>query len=108
LFQSAILRAIPSKVGGVLAMGGAIAILLLLPFINTSEVRSSAFRPIYIHIFWLFFFNFLLLGWLGQAPIEDPFIILGQLGTVFYFLVLLVFIPLIGILESFLIKVKTA
>jgi ubiquinol-cytochrome c reductase cytochrome b subunit len=104
----AILRAIPSKVGGVLAMGGAIAILLLLPFINTSEVRSSAFRPIYIHIFWLFFFNFLLLGWLGQAPIEDPFIILGQLGTVFYFLVLLVFIPLIGILESFLIKVKTA
>jgi len=68
----AILRSIPNKLGGVLAMGGALAGLMLLPWINTSEVRSPAFRPMYRKAFWLFVVNFFLLGWIGQKVVEYP------------------------------------
>jgi len=81
----AILRSIPDKLGGVAAMGGAIVVLLFLPFLNTSEVRSAAFRPIFRKLFWLFFANFLLLGWIGQEVVESPYIFIGQIGTAFYF-----------------------
>ena len=100
----AILRSIPDKLGGVAAMGGAIVILLFLPFINTSKVRSSTFRPIFRICFWFLFADFLLLGWIGQEVVEEPFVMIGQLGTVFYFLYFLVFIPLIGIVENLLIR----
>ena len=102
----AILRSIPDKLGGVAAMGGAIVILLFLPFINTSEVRSSTFRPIYRKLFWLLFADFLLLGWIGQAIVEEPFVIIGQIGTVFYFVYFLVLIPAVGLLENQLIRTK--
>lgn len=102
----AILRSIPDKLGGVAAMGGAIIILLFLPFINTSEIRSSTFRPIYRKVFWFLFADFLLLGWIGQEVVEQPYVLIGQLGTAFYFIYFLVLIPLIGVLESQLIKTK--
>jgi ubiquinol-cytochrome c reductase cytochrome b subunit len=102
----AILRSIPNKLGGVAAMGGAIVILLFLPFINTSEVRSSTFRPIYRKIFWFLFADFLLLGWIGQEVVEQPFIEIGQIGTAFYFVYFLVLMPVIGVLEKQLIKTK--
>jgi len=102
----AILRSIPDKLGGVAAMGGAIVILLFLPFINTSEVRSSTFRPIYRKLFWFLFADFLLLGWIGQEVVEQPYVLIGQVGTVFYFVYFLVLIPAIGILESQLIRTK--
>src|SRR5690606_800544 len=73
----AILRAIPDKLGGVLAMGGAIVALGTLPFLNTSNIRSTEFRPFFGIFFWLLFVDFLLLGWIGQKPVEDPYIFVG-------------------------------
>ena len=98
----AILRSIESKVGGVIAMFGAIIVLLFLPFINTSEVRSSTFRPIYVVLFWMLFSDFVLLAWVGQQAVDPPFIQVGRYATIFYFLFFLVLLPLSGKLEKFL------
>jgi len=98
----AILRSIPDKLGGVVAMIGAILILLLLPFINTSKIRSSKFRPIFSVAYWFFAANFLLLGWIGQKPVESPYIEVGMFSTAFYFIFLLVLVPVIGLFESYL------
>lgn len=103
----AILRSIPDKLGGVVAMVSAIIALMFLPFINTSEVRSSKFRPIFGVFYWFLFFDFILLGWIGQNPVETPYIEIGMFATAFYFLSLLLLIPLIGMLEKFLISYKT-
>jgi len=97
----AILRSIPDKLGGVVCMGLALVVLILLPFLNTSNVRSPLFRAYYRKIFWLFFFNSLILGWIGQKVVEDPYVIIGQLATLFYFLYFFVLVPLSGILENF-------
>jgi ubiquinol-cytochrome c reductase cytochrome b subunit len=102
----AILRSIPDKLGGVIAMVAAILVLLLLPVINTSEIRSSKFRPIYGVAYWFLVADFLILGWIGQKPVETPYIEVGQVATVFYFLFLLVLIPVIGIVEKQLIRAK--
>lgn len=99
----AILRSIPDKLGGVVAMISAILILLLLPFINTSEVRSSKFRPIFGIAYWFLVSDFLLLGWIGQKPVESPYIEVGMIATAFYFFFLLILVPIIGWVESFLI-----
>jgi ubiquinol-cytochrome c reductase cytochrome b subunit len=96
----AILRSIPNKLGGVIAMIGAILLLLLLPFIHTSKIRSSSFRPIQKIFFWFFLVDVLLLGWIGGQPVEDPFVFIGQLATIFYFFYLLIIIPYIGVLEN--------
>ena len=100
----AILRSIPDKLGGVAAMGGAIVVLALLPIVNTSEIRSSKFRPIFGVAYWFFAANFLLLGWIGQKPVESPFIEVGMFATAFYFAFLLILLPLIGLIESYLIR----
>jgi len=100
----AILRSIPDKLGGVAAMGGAIAILLAVPFINTSSIRSPEFRPIYGVFFWILVADFLLLGWIGQKPVEDPYVLVGAIATGFYFLFFLVLMPAIGLLENALVR----
>lgn len=100
----AILRSIPDKLGGVAAMGGAVVILALLPIVNTSEIRSSKFRPIFGVAYWFFAANFLLLGWIGQKPVESPYIEVGMFATAFYFAFLLILLPLIGLIESYLIR----
>ena len=100
----AILRSIPHKLGGVVAMFGALICLLFLPFINTSEIKSSSFRPIFRSFFWFFFINCLLLGWIGQNVVEYPFVEIGQFCTFFYFFFLLVLIPALGRFESFLLR----
>eukprot|EP01039_Chlorochromonas_danica_P011663 gene11663-27818_t len=100
----AILRSIPDKLGGVVAMVGAILVLLLLPVINTSFIRSAKFRPLYAFSYWFFVSDFILLGWIGQKPVESPFIEVGMGATFFYFIFLLVLVPLIGILETFLLN----
>ena len=102
----AILRSIPDKLGGVMAMGGAIVILAALPFINTSEVRCSKFRPIFSVLYWFLFFDFILLGWIGQNPVESPYIEVGMAATGFYFIFFIVFIPLIGLFEKQLKSIK--
>jgi quinol-cytochrome oxidoreductase complex cytochrome b subunit len=100
----AILRSIPDKLGGVLAMGGAIAILFALPLFNTSEVRSTEFRPIFGFFYWFLAADFFLLGWLGQKPVEDPYVFLGVCATIFYFFFFIVIVPAIGILEKKLVR----
>jgi len=102
----AILRSIPDKLGGVVAMVGAILILAVLPVINTSEIRSSRFRPIYGIAYWFLVSDFLLLGWIGQKPVETPYIEVGQVATVFYFLFFIILVPVIGIVEKTLIRTK--
>jgi quinol-cytochrome oxidoreductase complex cytochrome b subunit len=102
----AILRSIPDKLGGVVAMVAAILILLLLPIINTSEIRSSKFRPLYGIAYWFLVSDFLILGWLGQQPVETPFLELGQVATGFYFFFFLVLFPAIGLIEKELVRYK--
>ena len=102
----AILRSIPDKLGGVIAMVAAILILLLLPIINTSEIRSSKFRPIFGIGYWFLVSDFLLLGWIGQKPVETPYIEIGMGLTFFYFAFLLVLLPLIGLIEKQLIRAQ--
>ena len=100
----AILRTIPEKLGGVVAMISAILVLLLLPVINTSKVRSSKFRPIFGVAYWFLVSDFLILGWIGQKPVESPYIEIGMAATVFYFVFLLVLVPVIGLLESAMVQ----
>ena len=102
----AILRSIPDKLGGVVAMIGAILILAVLPIINTSEIRSSKFRPIYGIAYWFLVSDFLLLGWIGQKPVESPYIEVGQVGTLFYFFFFIILVPVVGIIEKTLIRTK--
>ena len=75
-------------------------ILFLIPFTNTSEVRSTIFRPIFKIFYWLIVADFLILGWVGQKPVKDVYVIVGQVATVFYFLFFIVLIPVIGIIET--------
>jgi ubiquinol-cytochrome c reductase cytochrome b subunit len=87
-------------------MVGAILVWLLLPVINTSEIRSTKFRPLYGFFYWFLVSDFLILGWIGQKPVETPFIEIGQVGTVFYFIFFLVLLPVIGLVEKSLIRFK--
>lgn len=103
LFAYAILRAIPNKLGGVIALVSSIVILAILPFSHTSKLRSLAFRPLGKFTYWLFMANFVLLTWIGSKPVEDPFITLGQLSSIFYFSYFLLLIPGLGLLENKLI-----
>ena len=102
----AILRSIPDKLGGVAAMGGALIVLFLIPFTNTSEIRSTTFRPLFKIFYWLLVADFLILGWIGQKPVKTTFVIAGQIATVYYFIFFIILIPVTGIIESFLIKRK--
>ncbi len=90
---------IPAKLGGVLAMFGAIAILFLLPWLDPSPVRSAKFRPLYRQFFWVLVAAVLLLGYVGAMPAEGFWVVLGQVGTAYYFLHFLVILPLLARLE---------
>jgi ubiquinol-cytochrome c reductase cytochrome b subunit len=81
----AILRAIPSKIGGVIAMFGALLILLLPLAFSRLSLRTNRYRPLLTVFFWIFCLNFLFLLWVGARPIAQPYILLGQLSTVIYF-----------------------
>lgn len=98
----AILRSISSKIIGVIAMLLAILVLLILPFVDLSIVRGNAFKSISKIFFSLFCANFILLGIIGSMHIEVPFILLGQLSTIFYFSYFVIILPLISILENIL------
>ena len=102
----AILRSIPNKLGGVVAMLGALIVWLFIPFINTSEIRSTTFRPIFKIFYWLLVADFLILGWVGQKPVKDTYILVGQIATAFYFLFFVILIPLIGNIEYKLVRYK--
>ena len=96
----AILRAIPDKLGGVLAMFAAIAVLAVLPWLDTSKVRSSAYRPLNKQFFWIFVGVCILLGWLGAKPAEGIYVILSRICTAWYFFHFLVILPVLGLVEK--------
>ena len=103
----AILRAItfdvlfiPAKLIGVVLMFGSILILLILPWLDRSPVRSARFRPLYRQFFWIFFLNCILLGVVGANPAEGHWIWIGQVATAYYFAHFLVVIPLISVFET--------
>nr|YP_009503739.1 cytochrome b [Lasioderma serricorne]AWY13624.1 cytochrome b [Lasioderma serricorne] len=90
LFAYAILRSIPNKLGGVIALVMSIAILLFLPFIYNPKFQSKQFYPISKILFWTMLSIVMLLTWIGARPVEDPYIIIGQILTILYFLYYLI------------------
>ncbi|GLE06548.1 hypothetical protein PINS_up015899 [Pythium insidiosum] len=102
----AILRSIPNKIGGVIAMFGSLVVMLTIPFTNSSEIRSTAFRPIFKFSYWLLVVAFFLLGWVGQMPVEYPYTEIGVVSMIYYFFFFIVIIPFLGKIESFLIRFK--
>ena len=95
----AILRAIPSKLGGAVAMVASIGILFLLPWLDTSRVRSAVFRPVFKWFFWIMVIDIIVLGVVGANPPEGAWIDIGRIATAWYFLHFLVLLPLIGWFE---------
>ncbi len=96
----AILRAIPSKLGGVTLMFGAIAVLAFLPWLDTSRVRSAKYRPVYKLFFWAFVVACVLLGYLGAQPPEGGYVLAARLLTFYYFAFFIVIMPLLGLFET--------
>lgn len=96
----AILRAIPDKLGGVLAMFASIGVLFVLPWLDTSKIRSASFRPLYRQFFWILVLVCIGLGYLGAMPAEGGYVIAARILTAYYFLHFLVILPLLGIFEK--------
>nr|WNH23802.1 cytochrome b [Carapus mourlani] len=100
LFAYAILRSIPNKLGGVLALASSLLVLILMPYLHTSKQRALTFRPTTQALFWLFVANIFILTWIGGVPVEHPFSLIGQASSAIYFALLLVIMPIAGILEN--------
>jgi ubiquinol-cytochrome c reductase cytochrome b/c1 subunit len=88
-----------AKLAGVLAMFGSIVLLALLPWLDTSKVRSCRYRPLYKWATIIFLINFIILGWVGGKPADEPYVTISQATTLYYFLHFLVITPLIGWIE---------
>jgi ubiquinol-cytochrome c reductase cytochrome b subunit len=102
----AILRSIPNKLLGVIAMFSAILILLIMPITDMSRSRGIQFRPFSKIAFFIFIGNFLILMLLGAKHVESPFIELGQISTLLYFIYFLIIVPFISLLENSLVELS--
>ena len=96
----AILRSIPSKLGGVIAMFSAIAVLAFLPWLDTSNVRSAKYRPMFKYLLWAFFFSVIALGYLGGKPAEGSYVMWSRVFTLYYFVFFLIIMPVVGLIET--------
>ena len=101
----AILRSIPNKLLGVVAMLGSLLILLILPLTDISRIRGNQFRPAMKLAFWFFVVDFIILTWIGSQHPETPYVEIGQISTVFYFMWFLVIVPGIGLIENTLLDI---
>jgi quinol-cytochrome oxidoreductase complex cytochrome b subunit len=96
----AILRAIPNKLAGVIAMFGSIGVLFLVPWLDTSRVRSARFRPVYRVFFWLLMAAWLVLAYCGSKPPEGAYVTVARIAATYYFAHFLILLPMIGVLET--------
>nr|AIE42846.1 cytochrome b [Ameca splendens] len=106
LFAYAILRSIPNKLGGVLALLASILILVAVPVLHTSKQRSLTFRPITRFLFWLLIADVIILTWIGGMPVEHPYIIIGQIASLLYFSLFLFLSPAAAWLENKALELK--
>nr|YP_003345175.1 cytochrome b [Muraenesox bagio]BAI53300.1 cytochrome b [Muraenesox bagio] len=100
LFAYAILRSIPNKLGGVMALLSAILVLLLVPAMHISKHRALTYRPMSQALFWILVADMLVLTWIGGMPVEHPFVTVGQIGSVLYFSLFLMLNPLAAHIEN--------
>ena len=103
----AILRAIPNKLLGVIALFGSIGVLVFLPWLDTSPVKSARYRPLFAKFFWLFVITCIGLGWLGTKPPEGVYLIVSRLLTFYYFAFFLLVLPALGLFEKTLLLPKS-
>lgn len=96
----AILRSIPNKLLGVLAMFASLLILLVMPIVDTSRIRGNQFRPLMKFFFWVFVVNFFILMWIGSQHPNSPFVEVGQVATALYFAWFVIIVPLVGVIEN--------
>ena len=101
----AILRSIPSKLIGVLAMFMSLLILLLMPVLDTSRIRGNQFRPFARFTFWLFVVDFFILMFIGSQHVESPYVEIGAAATAFYFAWFIIVVPVTGIIENTLMDI---